>query len=379
MVSDRSPQPAELIGAARRVTVKVGSSLLVDGQGLRRDWVRALGADLAELASDGRKLVLVSSGAVALGRARLGFDRAMRLDSKQAAAAAGQPLLMRAWDEALAAHGVVTAQLLLTIGDTETRRSWLNARATLDVLLNRGALPIVNENDSVATEELRYGDNDRLSARVAQMVQSDLLILLSDVDGLYTADPAGDATAEHVPLVTDIAQASEWAGPASSGGVGTGGMRTKLAAARIAQSFGCATIIASGKASHPLQALKLGKARATVVTASGSPDRAYKQWIAGSLAPAGSLSVDDGAARALLDGKSLLPSGVKQVEGEFERGACLCIIDEGGSELGRGICRYGSTEARAILGIRASEIPMRLGYSRGDELIHRDDLVLSRC
>jgi len=372
-------QPSELMRSARRITVKVGSSLLVDKNGLRREWIGALGADLAELALEGRKLVVVSSGAVALGRAKLGLKPAMRLDAKQAAAAAGQPLLMRAWDEALGVHGVATAQLLLTIGDTETRRSWLNARATLDVLLQNGVLPIVNENDSVATEELRYGDNDRLSARVAQMVQSDLLILLSDVDGLYTADPARDAVAEHVPTVADIAAATSWAGPAASGGIGTGGMRTKLAAAKIAQAFGCATIIASGKEDHPLQALVEGRAKATVVQATGSPDRAYKQWIAGSLAPSGTLAVDEGAARALLGGKSLLPSGVRQVEGDFERGACLCITDETGVELARGICRYGSGEARAILGIRASEIPVRLGYSRGDELIHRDDMVLTRC
>ncbi|HXG82302.1 MAG TPA: glutamate 5-kinase, partial [Sphingomicrobium sp.] len=254
-------RPAALLAAARRVTVKVGSSLLVDegSDGIRREWLATVGADLAKLRDDGKQLVLVSSGAVALGRRHLGLRRSARLSLKQAAAAAGQPLLMQAWEQALAPFGVPTAQLLLTIDDTESRRRWLNGRATMDILLASGALPVINENDSVATEELRYGDNDRLSARVAQMMQCDLLILLSDVDGLYTANPVRDRGARHAPHIATITNEVEsWAGDASGAGVGSGGMRTKLAAARIAQGFGCATIIASGRGDHPLASLVSG-------------------------------------------------------------------------------------------------------------------------
>src|SRR5256885_2368129 len=245
-VSEAPARTVALIKAARRITVKVGSSLLVEGAGVRRGWLAALGGDIGKLREDGRQFVIVSSGAVALGRKRLSLKASARLAMKQAAAASGQPLLMRAWEEAAAPFGIPTAQLLLTLDDTESRRRWLNARATVEVLLGNGALPIVNENDTVATEELRYGDNDRLSARVAQMIQSDLLILLSDVDGVYTADPRRDASARHVPHIESLSDEIEgWAGGASGAGIGSGGMRTKLAAARIAQRIGCATIIAS--------------------------------------------------------------------------------------------------------------------------------------
>ncbi|HET7816395.1 MAG TPA: glutamate 5-kinase [Sphingomicrobium sp.] len=363
---------------ARRVTVKVGSSLLARGEEERRKWLRSLAADLQSLRSDGRQVVVVSSGAVALGREKLGLRPNPRLDQKQAAAAAGQPLLMRAWDEAFAHFSTPTAQLLLTISDTEARRPWLNARATLDVLLQRGVIPIVNENDSVATEELRYGDNDRLSARVAQMVTSDVLLLLSDVDGLYDRDPARHADAVHLDRVETITPEIEaLASPRPGSALGSGGMRTKLEAARIAQAFGCATIIASGRGEHPVRAIQQG-ARSTVVSASQSPASAYKSWIAGTLAPAGSVTVDEGAAAALGNGKSLLPSGVRQVTGSFERGSCVRVVGEQGAELARGITRYSAAEAQAIAGKRAGDIEACLGYTRGDELIHRDDLVLMR-
>src|SRR5579864_4849345 len=314
-------QSAGLIKAARRITVKVGSSLLVSdsGDGIRRDWLSSLGQDIERLRQEGRQVVIVSSGAVALGRRRLSLKNSARLAVKQAAAASGQPLLMRAWEEAFAPFGIPTAQLLLTLDDTESRRRWLNARATVEVLLGNGALPVVNENDTVATEELRYGDNDRLSARVAQMIQSDLLILLSDVDGLYTGDPRRDAAARHVPHVVNLSdEVQGWASGTSPTGPGSGGMRTKLAAARIAQSFGCATIITSGHEEHPLARLETAQAKSTLIEASGSPARAYKQWIAGTLVPAGSLHVDAGALRALAGGKSLLPAGVRAVDGNFE-------------------------------------------------------------
>jgi glutamate 5-kinase len=376
-VAEASARSAALIKAARRITVKVGSSLLVDSTGVRRAWLRALGEDLGKLRDEGRQFVIVSSGAVALGRKRLSLKASARLALKQAAAASGQPLLMRAWEEAAAPFGIPTAQLLLTLDDTESRRRWLNARATIEVLLANGALPVVNENDTVATEELRYGDNDRLSARVAQMIQSDLLILLSDVDGVYTGDPRRDAQARLVPHIASITEEVEsWAGAAAAAGVGSGGMRTKIAASRIAQSFGCATIIASGHEEHPLTRLASGKGIATVIDAAGSPARAYKQWIAGTLVPAGSVQVDAGAVRALAGGKSLLPAGVKSVEGAFERGVCLRILAPDGKEIARGITAYTSAETEAILGRPSGQIESRLGYTGPDELIHRNDLVL---
>ena len=368
---------AGVLGTARRITVKVGSSLIVgDDDGVRHDWLASLGTDIAALKTAGKQVVLVSSGAVALGRRHLGLRKTTRLDHKQAAAAAGQALLMQAWERALAPHGIPTAQLLLTIDDTEQRRRSLNARATLDVLLAQGGLPVINENDSVATDELKYGDNDRLSARAAQLVRSDVLILLSDVDGLYTADPARYPAAEHLAFITAITPEIEaFAGGAGVAGTGTGGMRTKLEAALIASGFGCATIIACGRADHPLARLADG-ARATLVAASGSPASAYKAWIKGTLAPGGSVTIDDGAACALAAGKSLLPAGVTKVEGRFDRGACLRVFDSAGTEVARGIAAYNATEAAAIAGLGSAEIERRLGFSGRDELIHRDDLVM---
>ncbi|MEO7786207.1 MAG: glutamate 5-kinase [Sphingomicrobium sp.] len=365
------------LAAARRITVKVGSSLIVgDDDGVRDDWLASVGSDIAALHGAGKQVVLVSSGAVALGRRHLKLRKSGRLDHKQAAAAAGQALLMQAWERALAPHGVPTAQLLLTIDDTEQRRRSLNARATLDVLLAQGGLPIINENDSVATDELRYGDNDRLSARAAQLVRSDVLVLLSDVDGLYTADPSRDPAAAHIPFVAAItAEIEAHAGGAGQAGVGTGGMRTKLEAARIASNFGCATIIACGRDPHPLDRLAKG-ARATLVAPSGSPASAYKAWIRGALAPGGAVTIDDGAANALAAGKSLLPAGITQVEGDFDRGACIRVLDRAGTEIARGIAAYSAAEAALIRGRASRDIAEQLGYSRSDELIHRDDLVM---
>jgi glutamate 5-kinase len=368
---------AALIETSRRLTVKVGSSLLACENGVRRDWLGTLGSDIASLRKQGKQVVVVSSGAVALGRQHLKLKRSNRLPLKQAAAATGQPLLMDAWAEALRPFGIPAAQLLLTLDDTESRRRWLNARATMEVLLGQGAVPVINENDTVATQELRYGDNDRLSARVAQMIQGDVLVLLSDVDGVYTGDPQRDPEARHVPHITAIDdQVESWAGGASGSGVGSGGMQTKIAAAKIASSFGCATIIASGHSDHPLEALASGDVRATVIDASGSPASAYKQWIAATLIPAGSIVVDEGAVKALGSGKSLLPSGARKVEGSFERGVCLRVLAPDGREVARGITAYTSRETEAILGCASSEIEARLGYGGPDELIHRNDLVL---
>ena len=373
-----SAAAASAIGQARRIVIKIGSSLLIDDSelGPRHDWLRGVGEDIAALHAQGKKIVVVSSGAVALGRQHLKLKRSARLDYKQAAAAAGQALLMQAWERALAPHHIPTAQLLLTIDDTEQRHRSLNARATIEVLLSQGGLPIINENDSVATEELRFGDNDRLSARVAQLVRSDVLILLSDVDGLYTADPRRDSTARHVGIVATLtAEIEGYAASASATGIGSGGMRTKIDAARIASGSGCTTIIASGRSDRPLARL-LDGGLATVIAASGSPANAYKQWIAGTLAPAGSVTIDAGAVQALGAGKSLLPSGVTAVEGQFDRGACLRVLDDRGVEVARGIAAYSAAETRAIRGGGSARIAERLGYSGPDELIHRDDLVM---
>jgi glutamate 5-kinase len=371
------PTAGALVRQARRITVKVGSSLLTGDSGLRTAWLGSLAQDLASLRAAGAQVVIVSSGAVALGRTRLGLSRSTRLEVKQAAAAAGQPLLMQSWADAFVDQDTPVAQLLLTFGDTESRRRWLNARATIETLLAKGAVPVVNENDSVVTEELRYGDNDRLSARVAQMVRSDVLVLLSDVDGLYSANPRQRRDARHIPFVEVLTpELLDAAGPAHGEGVGSGGMRTKLEAARIASSFGCATVIASGQDEHPIRALVDGKARATLIAPQGSPASAYKQWIAAAIAPTGRLVVDAGAAEALRNGRSLLAAGISAVHGEFGRGECVTIADPQEREIARGLIGYSADETRAIAGLRASDIASRLGYSRGDAVIHRNDMVL---
>ncbi len=372
-----TPTARQLIADAHRIVIKVGSSLFLDQseRGPRREWLTKLATDIAKLRADGKQIAIVSSGAVALGRRRLKLKRSTRLDQKQAAAAAGQILLMDIWQSALDSHDIPVAQLLLTIGDTERRRRWLNARATMEVLLASGALPVINENDTVATERLRYGDNDRLSARAAQMIHCDLLILLSDVDGIYTADPNKDPDARHLSYIPEITREIEgYAGGETAGGVGSGGMHTKVEAARIASAAGCATIITSGWEDYPIQRLIEG-GTASIFAAHGSPASVYKQWIAGTLDTAGTVLVDRGAARALASGKSLLPSGVADVLGDFERGSCLAIVGPSGAEIAKGISAYNAAEARAIAGHSTREIQDVLGYRGPNELIHRDDLV----
>lgn len=366
------------LGRAKRIVVKVGSSLLVGADGAPdAAWLSALCADIARLRARGQQVLVVSSGAVALGRRRLGLTkRALTLPEKQAAAAAGQSALMRAWEVALEPHALGVAQVLLTRDDTETRRRWLNARATVDTLLALGVVPVVNENDTVVTEEIRYGDNDRLAARVAQMIGADALVLLSDIDGLYTADPRRDPAARHIPRVTHLtAEIEAMAGGANAGaGVGTGGMATKILAARIAQQAGCATIITLGSRPGPLAAIEAGEA-ATVIEPALSSRAAYKAWIGGSLAPHGGLTVDAGAARALASGKSLLPAGVTSVEGRFGKGDAVVIHDPQGREIGRGLSRYDSVDADRIRGLKSDAIEATLGFTEGP-LIHADDLAL---
>ena len=370
---------ARALADARRIVVKIGSSLVVDGQtrAPAADWLAGVAADLAALRADGREVVVVSSGAVALGRGRLKLQKNARLDEKQAAAAVGQSLLMQGWEAALSPLGLVPAQVLLTREDTERRRRWLNARATLEALLKLGAVPVVNENDTVATEEIRYGDNDRLAARTAQLVRADLLILLSDVDGLYTADPRRDPAAIHLPMIDALTPEimALGGGANSEADVGTGGMVTKLAAARIARSAGCATLIVSGLSGRPLSALHSG-AKATLITAPATPLAAYKQWIAGSLEPAGTLVLDDGAAEALAAGRSLLPSGVARVEGRFDKGDSVRLVRLDGRGLGVGLAAYAAEEMALIRGRHTREIETLVGYKGAGVAVHRDDLVL---
>lgn len=366
------------LAAARRIVIKVGSSLLVGPHGADANWLSAFAADLARLRARGQQVLVVSSGAVALGRRRLALGRrALTLPEKQAAAAAGQSGLMRAWEEALEPHDIAAAQVLLTRDDTEVRRRWLNARATVETLLALGVVPVVNENDTVVTEEIRYGDNDRLAARVAQMIGADLLVLLSDVDGLYTADPRKDPSAEHMSKVAHLTREIEaMAGGANTdSGVGTGGMATKLAAARIASAAGCATVITLGSRPSPLQAVEDGE-RATMIAPSTTPAAAYKAWIAGSLAPAGALVVDEGASEAVRKGKSLLAAGVRRAEGRFDKGDAVVIRDEAGHEIARGLVRYEAEDAVRILGLKSGAIEATLGYTCGP-LVHADDLALA--
>jgi glutamate 5-kinase len=364
---------------ARRIVVKIGSALVVGEAGEPdRAWLAAFAADAARLRTRGQQVLVVSSGAVALGRRRLGLGRRkLTIPEKQAAAAAGQSALMRAWEEAFEPHGLNAAQVLLTRDDTEVRRRWLNAHATMAALLSLGVVPVVNENDTVVTEEIRYGDNDRLAARVAQLIGADVLVLLSDIDGLYTADPRSDPEAQRLDRISHLTPEIEaMAGGANAGaGVGTGGMATKLAAARIAQAAGCATVITLGRRPQPLAALEAGEP-ATVIEPSLTVGAAYKAWIAGSLAPAGSLCVDAGAARALATGKSLLAAGVRAVQGRFDKGDAVVVLDEAGREIARGLSRYDSADAEKICGLKSDAIEAVLGYTSGP-VIHADDLALA--
>ena len=371
---------APRLAAARRLVVKIGSALLVEEAtgAVRRDWLAALSRDIAGLRAGGTEVILVSSGAIAVGREHLGLGpRPLRIEEKQAAAATGQIRLAHAYQEALEAHGLTVAQLLLTLDDTEERRRHLNARATLNTLLRLGAVPLINENDTTATSEIRFGDNDRLAARVAQMASADTLVLLSDVDGLYTADPRGDVGAAHIPVVTELTgDVLAMAGDAPVG-YSSGGMVTKLAAARIALEAGCRMAIALGTARHALAALDQG-ARCTWFLPSFEPRTARKGWIAGSLRAVGTLVIDDGAVRALRQGRSLLPAGVVSVSGSFDRGDPVAIVDRRGHRIGQGLCAYSAGDARVIAGRRSQEIERLLGFRGRDEMVHRDDLAVDR-
>ena len=364
--------------SARRIVVKIGSALLVDEDTgcVRRDWLDALADDVAGLRRRGKEVLIVSSGAIAVGRHHLGLDGPiLKLEEKQAAAATGQIRLAHAYEEALARHHITVAQILLSPEDTEGRRRHLNARATMVTLLELGAVPVINENDTVATAEIRFGDNDRLGARVAQMVSADTLVLLSDIDGLYDSDPRRHLDARHIPLVKRIPPEIEAMAGTAGTGYASGGMVTKIAAARIASAAGCRMVIVAGNVSNPLNALEVG-ARCTWFRASGSPRGARKNWIASGINPAGTLQLDAGAERALGEGRSLLPAGVTLVTGSFERGDLVTVHGVDGREVARGLIAYNATDAGLIRGHKSREIEQILGYRGRDELIHRDDLVL---
>ncbi len=367
----------KLPGECRRVVIKIGSALLVDRKsGLKKSWLDAMSEDIAALHSKGVEVLVVSSGAIAMGRTVLDLpNKGLKLEESQAAAAVGQIALARAWSESLSAHEIVAGQILLTLSDTEVRRNYLNARSTINQLLKLKAVPIINENDTVATSEIRYGDNDRLAARVATMAGADLLVLLSDIDGLYTAPPHEDPNATLIGEIAAITPEIE----AMAGGAGSelsrGGMRTKIEAGKIATSSGCAMIIASGKKDHPLAAIEAGGLHSWFA-ASPAAVTARKTWIAGQLQPAGFVTVDDGAEKALRSGKSLLPAGVKTVAGEFARGDTVAIMGSAGVEIARGLAGYDAADARLIAGKKSGEIAEVLGYAGRSAMIHRDDMVM---
>ena len=367
----------QVFSNCRRLVIKVGSSLLVDDDGrLNSTWLESLADDVAGLARDGHEILIVSSGAIAIGSSVLGINKQRaRLEDLQAAAAAGQVQLVYAYQQALRRHDITAAQVLLTPDDTEDRRRFLNARRTLNKLIERSVIPIINENDTVATEEIRYGDNDRLAARVAQLVMADALILLSDVDGLYTADPATGSSAAHIPEVSNISSDILAMAGETRSAVGTGGMATKVQAASIAMHAGCSTIIASGLVANPLQALCSGS-RHTVFIAPATPAAARKQWLAGVLEVGGELILDEGAVKALGDSNSLLPVGVSRVVGEFRRGDVVTLKDSSGAEIGRGLAEYSSEEAERLAGLRSDRIEAVLGYRGRSVMVHRDELVL---
>ncbi len=368
------------IAEAKRLVIKIGSSLLADVQtgAVKGEWLKSLAADVAALKAAGKEVIVVSSGAIALGRRALGLSKGpLRLEESQAAAAVGQIDLAHAYEDMFRAHGLVAAQVLLTLGDTEERRRYLNARNTISTLLRLGAVPVVNENDTVATTEIRYGDNDRLAARVASMMSADCLVLLSDVDGLYTAPP-GRGEAELIEEVSEITAEIE----AMAGDTGTelsrGGMVTKIQAAKIAVAAGTHMVIASGKVMHPMRSLAEGAA-CTWFRAEADPIAARKRWIGGALEPRGVLIIDAGAATALRAGKSLLPAGVRAVEGDFDRGDAVVIRGPDGAELGRGLSAYARADAERIIGHKSNEISDILGYRGRSELIHRDDMALKQA
>lgn len=362
----------------RRITIKIGSALLVDKAGkLRANWLAGLAEDIATLKAEGREVVIVSSGAIALGRGLLGLSAlALTLEQSQAAASAGQIALSQAWAEALGKHGIVTGQILITPNITEERRYYLNARTTIQTLLGLGAIPIINENDSVATAEIRYGDNDRLSARVATMIEADLLVLLSDIDGLYTAPPAKDPSATHIPVVQSITPAIEAMAGGAASHLSRGGMTTKVEAGKIATLAGTAMIIAKGTEDHPLRRLTEGGLH-TLFKPATTRAQSRKRWIMGTLAVAGTVQVDAGAARALTQGRSLLPIGVTRISGEFERGDTIAVLNPDGREIARGLSGLDSDDARLVMGKRSDVMVELLGAGNRSEMVHRDNLVLT--
>jgi glutamate 5-kinase len=370
---------AEAISRAQRIVVKIGSSLLAESKtgAVRRQWLEAMAEDVAACRARGQEVALVSSGAIAVGRRHLGFkDGELRLEEKQAAAATGMIRLAHAYQEILGRHGITIAQVLLTLEDSENRRRYLNGRNTLGTLLKLGAVPLINENDTVATDEIRFGDNDRLAARVADMISADVLVLLSDVDGLYTANPFDDPDARHIPVVEEITPEIEAMGGGARG-FGSGGMATKLTAAKICMGAGVRMVLIDGAPLRPLKRIAEG-CRATWFLPSSSHQTSRKRWIAGSLHPMGSLVLDDGALAALRRGRSLLPAGVRAIEGSFSRGDAVRVLASDGREVARGLSAYSSEDARRIIGHKSSEIEDILGYRGRDEIVHRDDLVLSR-
>jgi glutamate 5-kinase len=366
------------LGDFRRIVVKVGSSLLVDAEAgrLKRAWLASLAADLAQLHAQGREMLVVSSGAIALGRRVLKLSGSLKLEESQAAAAVGQIALARGWAEALGEHGITTGQVLLTLWDTEERRRYLNARSTIVKLLEWSAVPVINENDTVATSEIRYGDNDRLAARVATMVSADALVLLSDVDGLYDRPPDETSGAKRIEIVRRITPQIEAMAGAAGSELSRGGMRTKIEAGKIATSAGAHMVIASGRIDHPLAAIA-GGGPSTWFLSPGNPVTARKKWIAGSLEPKGTLHIDAGAVDALRRGKSLLPAGVTRVEGGFARGDAVIVRGPDGTEIGRGLSAYDAEDAGRIRGRSSGEIQLVVGFAGRAEMIHRDDLVLA--
>ena len=364
----------------RRIVVKVGSSLLVDSEGgrLNQDWLGSLAEDLAALHREKRDVLVVSSGAIALGRAVLKLPAGpLKLEDSQAAAAVGQIALARTWAEVLGRHGITAGQVLVTLQDTEERRRYLNARSTIDRLLDWRAVPVINENDTVATNEIRYGDNDRLAARVATMASADLLVLLSDIDGLYDAPPAASAAAKLIPLVERITPAIEAVAGAAGSELSRGGMQTKIEAGKIAIHGGTHMVIASGRIAHPLEAIA-GGARCTWFLTPANPVTARKKWIAGSLEPKGTLTIDAGAVAALRGGKSLLPAGVIRIDGTFARGDAVVIRGPDGAEVGRGLVAYDADDALKIKGRSSADILSILGFAGRTAMVHRDDLVVGR-
>jgi len=368
----------KLLGESKRLIIKIGSALLVDENSgkIRSNWLTGLAKEIASLKSQGTSVVVVSSGAIAVGRSHLKLASGiLSLEQKQAAAATGQIRLAHAWQEALAHHNITVAQILLTPSDTEERRRHLNARATMEMLLNLGAIPVINENDTVATEEIRYGDNDRLAARVAQMISADTLLLLSDVDGLYDGDPQENSDAKLISEVHNITPEIEAMAGIGSSAYSSGGMVTKLEAAKIAMAAGCSMAIVDGKAADVVERLK-GGGSCTWFIPKSEPLTARKRWIAGSVTSSGTITIDSGALNALKSGKSLLPAGVKNVEGSFERGDVVSIRVIDGEDIGLGLSAYSSEDALLICGRKSRDIEGILGYRGRDEMVHRDDLVI---